>query len=182
MLTPNAPHTPLQATAEYTDRYRSVEPAGRRIFAAMVSSVDDYVGDVVAELRAQGLEENTLIVFFSDNGLHQVPFAGYLLERSAEWIETVPSRGRHPRTVYLQLACRPALRENIRTSGDLSGPLRHVCGCGRLRRNHGGQREPVAVSARPVQRSAPRIPLLASQTDHGHPLGQVEAMEGQQDR
>ena len=68
MLTPNAPHTPLQATAEYTDRYRSVEPAGRRIFAAMVSSVDDYVGDVVAELRAQGLEENTLIVFFSDNG------------------------------------------------------------------------------------------------------------------
>ena len=68
MLTPNAPHTPLQATAEYTDRYRSVEPAGRRIFAAMVSSVDDYVGDVVAELRAQGLEKNTLIVFFSDNG------------------------------------------------------------------------------------------------------------------
>ena len=68
MLAPNAPHTPLQATAEYTDRYRNVEPAGRRIFAAMVSSVDDYVGDVVAELRAQGLEENTLIVFFSDNG------------------------------------------------------------------------------------------------------------------
>ena len=68
MLTPNAPHTPLQATAEYTDRYRDVEPAGRRIFAAMVSSVDDYVGDVVQELRSHGLEENTLIVFFSDNG------------------------------------------------------------------------------------------------------------------
>lgn len=68
MLTPNAPHTPLQATSEYTDRYRDVEPAGRRIFAAMVSSVDEYVGDVVAELRAHGLLENTLIVFFSDNG------------------------------------------------------------------------------------------------------------------
>ena len=68
MLTPNAPHTPLQATAEYADRYREVEPAGRKIFAAMVSSVDDYMGDVVAELRAHGLEENTLIVFFSDNG------------------------------------------------------------------------------------------------------------------
>lgn len=68
MLTPNSPHTPLQATAEYVERYSDVEPAGRRIFAAMVSSVDDYVGDVVAELRAHGLEENTLIVFFSDNG------------------------------------------------------------------------------------------------------------------
>ena len=68
MLTPNAPHTPLQATAEHADRYRDVEESGRRIFAAMVSSVDDYVGDVVAELRAHGLYENTLIVFFSDNG------------------------------------------------------------------------------------------------------------------
>ncbi|MCP5120528.1 MAG: sulfatase-like hydrolase/transferase, partial [bacterium] len=54
MLTPNAPHTPLQATTEYTDRYRDVEEDGRRIFSAMVSSVDDYVGDVVAELRAHG--------------------------------------------------------------------------------------------------------------------------------
>ncbi len=68
MLTPNAPHTPLQATTEYTDRYRDVEPAGQRIFAAMVSSVDDYVGDVVMALRAHDLEDNTLIVFFSDNG------------------------------------------------------------------------------------------------------------------
>ena len=68
MLTPNAPHTPLQATTEYTDRYRDIEPAGRRIFAAMVSSIDDYVGDVVAELRAHGIEDNTLIVFASDNG------------------------------------------------------------------------------------------------------------------
>ena len=68
MLTPNAPHTPLQATIEYTERYAEVDPEGRRIFAAMVSSVDDYVGDVVDELRANGLEENTLIVFTSDNG------------------------------------------------------------------------------------------------------------------
>ncbi len=68
MLTPNAPHTPLQATTEYTDRYRDVEPAGRRIFAAMVSSVDDMVGDVVQELQSHGLFENTLIVFTSDNG------------------------------------------------------------------------------------------------------------------
>ena len=68
MLTPNAPHTPLQSTAEYLEQYRDIEEPGRRIFAAMVSSVDDYMGDVVAELRAHGLEENTLIVFLSDNG------------------------------------------------------------------------------------------------------------------
>ena len=68
MLTPNSPHTPLQATTEYTDRYRDVDEDGRRIFAAMVSSVDDYVGDVLNELRTHDLEEDTLVVFFSDNG------------------------------------------------------------------------------------------------------------------
>jgi arylsulfatase A-like enzyme len=68
MLTPNAPHTPLQATQEYTDRYQDIEQDGPRIYAAMVASLDDYVGDVLAELRRHGLEENTLMVFFSDNG------------------------------------------------------------------------------------------------------------------
>jgi arylsulfatase A-like enzyme len=68
MLTPNAPHTPLQATKEYMDRYPDVEGEGRRVYSAMVSAVDDYLGDVVAELRNNGLEENTLMVFLSDNG------------------------------------------------------------------------------------------------------------------
>jgi arylsulfatase A-like enzyme len=68
MLTPNTPHTPLQATTEYTDRYKHVEEPGKRIFAAMVSSLDDYVGDVVETLRKNGLEDNTLLVFLSDNG------------------------------------------------------------------------------------------------------------------
>ena len=68
MLTPKTPHTPIQATAEYTDRYVHIEEDGRRIFSAMVASLDDYVGDVVDELREHGLEENTLVVFFSDNG------------------------------------------------------------------------------------------------------------------
>ena len=68
MITPNAPHTPLQATAEYARRYEGVEEDGRRIFAAMVSSVDDLVGKVVEELDAHGVRENTLIAFLSDNG------------------------------------------------------------------------------------------------------------------
>jgi len=68
MLTPNAPHGPFQATKEYTDRYRDIEEDGPRIYAAMVSSLDDYVSDVLAELCKHGLEENTLVVFFSDNG------------------------------------------------------------------------------------------------------------------
>ena len=39
MLTPNAPHTPIQATDEYYDRFPSIEAEGQRIFAAMVMSI-----------------------------------------------------------------------------------------------------------------------------------------------
>ena len=63
-----APHTPLQATAKYLDRYRHIEDPRVRIFAAMVSAVDDSVGEVRARLREHGLEDDTLIVFLSDNG------------------------------------------------------------------------------------------------------------------
>ena len=73
VLTPNAPHTPLQATQTYLDRYRHIERASERIYAAMVSAVDDYVGRVTAKLAELGLEENTLFVFLSDNGC-----AGYI--------------------------------------------------------------------------------------------------------
>ncbi len=76
VLTPNAPHTPLQATKEYLDRYRHIEDASERIYAAMVAAIDDYVGAVAAKLRELGLEENTMFVFLSDNGC-----AGYVVER-----------------------------------------------------------------------------------------------------
>lgn len=64
----NAPHGPLQATEKYLSRFPNIENSKRRTYAAMVSAVDDGVGRVLAELRQQGLEENTLVFFLSDNG------------------------------------------------------------------------------------------------------------------
>lgn len=64
----NAPHTPLQAPKKYIDRYRNVPDKGKRVYAAMVSSLDDGVGEIRAKLKAEGLDRNTLIVFLSDNG------------------------------------------------------------------------------------------------------------------
>lgn len=40
-------------------------------FAAMVSRLDLYVGEIMAELKTLGLEENTLVIFTSDNGPHR---------------------------------------------------------------------------------------------------------------
>ena len=72
-LAHTAPHTPLQATAKYIDRYKHIQNKGQRVYAAMVSSLDDSVGAVRAKLKAEGLEKNTIIVFLSDNGC-----AGYI--------------------------------------------------------------------------------------------------------
>ena len=67
-LSHTTPHTPLQATAKYLDRYRHIDNKAKRIYSAMVSSLDDSVGAVVEKLRAIGQLDNTLIVFSSDNG------------------------------------------------------------------------------------------------------------------
>jgi hypothetical protein len=45
-----------------------MEDIQRRIFAAMLSHPDDIVGQVLSKLRESGTEENTLVVFLSDNG------------------------------------------------------------------------------------------------------------------
>jgi arylsulfatase A-like enzyme len=64
----NAVHVPMEATDKYLARFRHIADETRRTYAAMLSAMDDGIGQTLAELRAQGLEEKTLIVFFSDNG------------------------------------------------------------------------------------------------------------------
>ena len=63
----NAPHYPMHAPRKYLDRFPELPP-DRRIMAAMLSAVDDAVGAITAELKTQGLHENTCVFFQSDNG------------------------------------------------------------------------------------------------------------------
>jgi arylsulfatase A-like enzyme len=64
----NAVHTPMQAPEKYLARFKGIADEERRSYAAMMSAMDDGIGRTLAALRAEGLEENTLIFFFSDNG------------------------------------------------------------------------------------------------------------------
>jgi arylsulfatase A-like enzyme len=64
----NAPHTPLQATEKYLSRFDHISNKKRKTYAAMVSSVDDGVGLVLNKLKELGIEDNTIVVFLSDNG------------------------------------------------------------------------------------------------------------------
>jgi arylsulfatase A-like enzyme len=64
----NAVHTPMQAADKYLARFAHIEDRQRRTYAAMLSAMDDGIGKTLAALRAEGLEENTLVIFFNDNG------------------------------------------------------------------------------------------------------------------
>jgi arylsulfatase A-like enzyme len=68
----NAPHYPMHAPAKYLDRFKHLPP-DRRIMAAMISALDDGVGDIVAELERQGIREDTCILFSADNGPSREP-------------------------------------------------------------------------------------------------------------
>ncbi len=64
----NAPHTPLQATEKYLNRFSHIADKRRRTYAAMVSAVDDGVNALLNKLDELHLDKNTLIFFLSDNG------------------------------------------------------------------------------------------------------------------
>lgn len=92
----NAPHTPLQVPQNYYDLYRELEvdtayyqargqylhaisenhqEAARGVYA-MVTNIDDNVKRLLDELQAQGLADNTIVIFMTDNGPQQYRYVG----------------------------------------------------------------------------------------------------------
>ncbi len=67
-----AVHTPIEGKPEKVRRYAAkadpADPQNYDEYAAMIESVDEGVGRVVAALQSHGLLENTLVIFTSDNG------------------------------------------------------------------------------------------------------------------
>ena len=80
----NAPHTPLQAPAEYVERFKSIPDENRRTYAAMIAAMDDQIAAVMAALDRKGLRDNTLVIFHSDNGgVKSAAFAGQIATKGA---------------------------------------------------------------------------------------------------
>ena len=63
-----APHLPNEAPAETIDSYASIKDKNRRLHAAMVTEMDMAIGKIETALGEQGISDNTLIWFMSDNG------------------------------------------------------------------------------------------------------------------
>ncbi len=72
-LAHDAVHTPIQAKEEITLKYKSKKVDGchgHPKYAAMIEGVDNSVGRINKVLEDLGLSENTILIFFSDNGGH----------------------------------------------------------------------------------------------------------------
>ena len=63
-----APHAPLQASAEAIAEYAHIDDERRRIYAAMMTEMDRGIARITAALEEAQIADNTLLVFFSDNG------------------------------------------------------------------------------------------------------------------
>lgn len=72
-LSHHAVHTPIQAQKKLVSKYETKEADGchhHSAYAAMVEGVDRSVGEINKTLENLGLSENTILIFFSDNGGH----------------------------------------------------------------------------------------------------------------
>jgi len=71
-LAHHAPHTPIEAKADdvqyFEKKLRPDLHHQNAVYAAMVKSLDESAGRVLAHLKARGLEQQTIVVFASDNG------------------------------------------------------------------------------------------------------------------
>lgn len=70
-LTHYAVHTPIEARPDYAEAWKTKPPRGTHwdsTYAAMIQSLDESVGRILAQLDELNLAENTVIIFSSDNG------------------------------------------------------------------------------------------------------------------
>jgi arylsulfatase A-like enzyme len=64
----SAPHTPFQAPASYVHRFDDLNDLNRQVYYAMITLLDEAIGQIIGELEKLGIAGKTLIIFSSDNG------------------------------------------------------------------------------------------------------------------
>ena len=64
----NAPHTPIEAPLKDIEKFSYFEDERDQVYAANVNALDNEIGRIIKTIKTEGLLEETIILFFSDNG------------------------------------------------------------------------------------------------------------------
>ena len=72
----NAPHSPLQGKAEHLEKLSHINSEALKVYASMLISIDEGTGKIIQTLKNNGITENTLVIFLSDNGPARTNFKG----------------------------------------------------------------------------------------------------------
>lgn len=67
-ITPNAPHGPFHVPQKYIDRYKNIDAVPFPNFYGMISNIDENIGKLRAHLKLLGIDDNTILIFMTDNG------------------------------------------------------------------------------------------------------------------
>lgn len=67
-ISTNAPHAPYNVDKSYSDLYKGKIPDYRADFYGMITCIDDNVGRLMAKLNELGIEDNTILIWMTDNG------------------------------------------------------------------------------------------------------------------
>jgi len=78
-------HYPMQAPQEYQDRFKYIEYDNRRMYHAMVSFLDDQLGNITNTMKELGMWDNTLMILTSDNGGYVMDPKGTCNTTDASW-------------------------------------------------------------------------------------------------
>ena len=127
----SAPHVPFQAPVEYYCMYPHVEDENKRVYYAMISSLDDAIGAIHQKIKDLGIEEDTMIFFISDNGGRLVHARHR--QRAPQGGEAHAVRGRHSNSVHDEVEGQGARGDAVQVPSFLNRYLRDFGGGGRRR-------------------------------------------------
>ncbi|MCG2460649.1 sulfatase [Flavobacteriaceae bacterium F89] len=123
-LAHNLPHIPLFASKDFEGKSK------RGLYGDVVAEIDHGVGQIIAELKADGLDKNTIVVFTSDNG----PWLSYKTHGGSAGLlragkgTTWEGGMREPCIFWSPDKIKPAIVEDLGTTMDLFTTFSNMAG------------------------------------------------------
>jgi len=131
MVGPNDPTTrDGESVLSYRNDVNMPVPEYQRVYREMVQSIDDGVGQIMDALREEGLLDNTVVVFLSDNGAEQIAAEKYpgANGKFHGWKGTTYEGGTRVPAIFHFPAEKHSVREDMMTTMDIMPTVLDLCG------------------------------------------------------